>query len=349
MSELTTRALNWTEQGLVPDNVIRLGIRRLLERKRAEIRADDVEHATLLENRFVELMNESPVALVPERANEQHYEVPAEFFNEVLGARRKYSCAYWPRHVTSLDAAELAALEVTAERADVRNGMTVLDLGCGWGSLSLYLAERMPDCRITAVSNSESQKAYIDAQAKSRSLENLRVRVADMNDFDPGESFDRVVSVEMFEHMRNWGELFRRIAGWLRPEGLFFMHVFCHRTTPYEFVDKGPGDWMSRQFFSGGIMPSAGLPLRFADDLVVEQRWFWEGSHYAKTCEGWLRNMDERADRVLPILGSTYGVDSADRWRMRWRMFFMACAELFTAASGTEWHVAHYRLRRAER
>lgn len=341
MSSLSRSAINWTESGLIPDSVIRSGIRRLLRQRLDAIRADDVEHADTTQRAFVAMMERSPVALVPDLANEQHYEVPAAFFDEALGAHRKYSCCYWPEGIDLLDDAEEAALELTCERARIANGMRVLDLGCGWGSFSLFVAERFPACDVTAVSNSSSQQAFIVSEARRRGLDNVRVIVADMNDFDIDGTFDRVVSIEMFEHMRNYGVLFERISRWLGPQGLFFMHIFVHRSTPYEFLDAGPGDWMSRHFFSGGIMPSDDLPLFFQEHLSIQERWRWEGNHYAKTCNAWLENMDRRRAEVVPILASTYG-DEAAKWWMRWRMFFMACAELFAYRDGQEWYVAHY-------
>ena len=327
MSSVTAKAVDWTETGLVPDSVIRAGIRRLLERKLREINASDVEKAAIIKNRFVRMMGESPIALVPHLANEQHYEVPAAFYSEVLGKNRKYSCCYWP--------------------TGIEDGMKILDLGCGWGSLSMWIAEHFPKASVTSVSNSRSQHDYIVQAAKNRGLENIDVQVCDMNDFDAPGTYDRIVSVEMFEHMRNYPELFRRICNWLEPGGRFFMHIFCHRTTPYEYVDKGPSDWMSRHFFSGGIMPSADLPMRIGDHLSVERHWQWNGSHYARTLRAWLYRMDARKAAVVPILGDTYGNDGADRWRMRWRIFFMACEELFAYNGGREWYVSHYLLKRA--
>ena len=347
MKTVASRAISWTESGLVPDSVIRSGIRRLLETKLAEIRADDVEIASRTTNEFVRMMNESPIALVPELANEQHYEVPAAFYDHVLGRHRKYSCGYWPEGVDTLDDSELAALEETVARAGIEDGMQVLDLGCGWGSVSLYIAERFPGANVLSVSNSNSQREYIAARAAERGLTNIEVRTCDMNDFATERRFDRVVSVEMFEHMRNYGVLFDRIHDWLLPNGQFFLHIFTHRSTPYEYIDKGPGDWMSRHFFSGGIMPSASLPLRFARKLAIDAQWTWNGQHYARTCRAWLRQIDRNKHAVMPILAETYGAGNEDRWFMRWRMFFMACEELFRYEDGTEWFVSHYRFRRA--
>jgi len=342
MSAVTAKAVSWTELGLVPDAVIRAGIRRLLEGKRREIHSGDAEFAANTLNRFVEMMNESPIALVPDIANRQHYEVPAEFFTHVMGENLKYSCCYWPKQVSTLSEAEAAALEVTVQRAGIEDGMVILDLGCGWGSLSLWVAEHFPNAHVTAVSNSVAQHDFIMRQAADRSIDNIDVIVCDMNDFETDKLFDRVVSVEMFEHMRNYGELFRRIGSRLVPGGKFFMHIFCHRTTPYEYVDKGPGDWMSRHFFTGGIMPSADLPLRFPQHLAIEQRWHWSGRHYARTCNAWLENMDSNRKAIHRIFAECYGEEQASLWIQRWRMFFMACAELFDYDDGQEWYVGHY-------
>ncbi len=348
MSGVAAKAIGWTESGLVPDTVIRGGMRRLLERKLVEIRAGDVEHTSRTLTDFADMMRNSPVALVPELANEQHYEVPAEFFVQVLGENRKYSCCHWAPDVSTLGEAEEAALQLTVQRAGISDGMKVLDMGCGWGSLSLWIAEHFPNAAVTSVSNSQSQREFIMATAVERGIENINVIVCDMNDFDANDTFDRIVSVEMFEHMRNYEELFRRVDSWLKPGGRFFMHIFCHRTTPYEYIDKGPSDWMSRHFFSGVIMPSADLPLLFQKHLKLEQRWAWNGKHYAKTCRAWLDRMDSRRNAVMPILAATYGQDDASRWWMRWRMFFMACEELFRFNEGQEWFVSHYLLSKAD-
>jgi cyclopropane-fatty-acyl-phospholipid synthase len=242
--------------------------------------------------------------------------------------------------------AEAQALEITCERASLEEGQDILELGCGWGSLSLWMAERYPRARITAVSNSGSQRAFIEARAAEAGLTNLRVITADMNELATEQRFDRVVSVEMFEHMRNWRLLFERVHDWLRPGGRFFVHIFCHRSSPYFFEDRGPTDWMSRHFFSGGLMPSDELPLRLQDELKLRQRWRWCGRHYERTLNAWLANMDARRDAILPILAETYGREDAELWWQRWRIFFMACAELFGYDKGQQWWVSHYLFER---
>lgn len=341
MSLLATTANQLAESGLVPDALIRRGIRRLCAERKVEIgdqNGQDIEN-------FVAKMNESPIALVPDIANEQHYEVPAGFFDLVLGEHRKYSCCYWGGPVSNLGEAEEAALEITCQRADIQDGMKVLDLGCGWGSLSLWIAGHFPRCSVTSVSNSASQRAFIEKEAALLGLSNIEVITADMNEFTTDKSFDRVVSVEMFEHMRNYGALFERISHWLTDGGLFFMHIFCHRSAAYEFIDRGPADWMSRHFFSGGIMPSGDLPSRFQDHLQLVEQWRWSGRQYQLTAEAWLENMDAKRAEVMPVLVSTYGKEDAQRWWMRWRIFFLAVSEMFGMDDGIEWGVGHYLFR----
>ncbi len=342
MSNRAISALRWTEMGLVPDAAIRAGIRRLLVKRLVEIQAADVDASTDSLNRFIAEMRVAEVAPVPEMANEQHYEVPAGFFSLVLGKHRKYSACFWKEDTADLDRAEADALAITCQRAGIENGMDILELGCGWGSLSLWMAEHYPDSKITSVSNSSGQRRYILRQMEDRKLDNLQVITCDMNDFAAPGTYDRIVSLEMFEHMRNYQELFKRINRWLKPGGQFFMHIFCHRQCAYAFEDNGPDDWMSRYFFSGGIMPSADLPLRFQADLTIRDRWVWDGRHYEKTSNAWLANMDKHKTEILQIMEQTYGRKDAFKWFMRWRMFFMACAELFAYNGGQEWFVGHY-------
>jgi len=342
MSFATKHAIGWVEQGLVPDRVIRSAIRRLLHARLAQVHADDVTRSARLKARFIEAMRDAPIAPLAHKANEQHYELPAEFFLQVLGPHCKYSACYWDEGVEQLADAEAAALRITCERADLRDGQHILELGCGWGSLSLFMAARYPNCTITAVSNSSPQRLYILEQARRRGIRNLSVLTCDMNRFATDERFDRVVSVEMFEHMRNYPELFRRISRWLVPDGRFFLHIFVHRSVPYEFADESATDWLSRHFFAGGMMPSADLPLYFQDDLQLSAQWSWSGEHYARTAEAWLGNLDARGDDMLPVLAQVYGSAAAPVWLQRWRIFFMACAELWGFRGGQEWFVNHY-------
>jgi len=336
-----TLGIELAERGLVPGPVIRLGIRNLLRQRVAQERRRHADREEALA-RFVEEMSRAEVAPVPAFANQQHYEVPAAFFREVLGRHMKYSSAFWPEGVTSLDAAEEAMLALTCERAQLGDGQRILDLGCGWGSLALHAAARWPGSRVLAVSNSASQRAFVLGEAALRGLGNLEVVTADMNGFSPEGRFDRVVSVEMFEHMRNWPELLRRISGWLAPAGKLFVHVFAHRRYAYPFETSADDDWMGRHFFTGGIMPSDDLLPRVRGALALESHWVVPGTHYARTAEAWHRNLLARSSAAAAALQLPPA--EARRQIRRWRIFFLACAELFGFSGGREWFVSHYRL-----
>jgi cyclopropane-fatty-acyl-phospholipid synthase len=341
-------AIDWVEQGRVPDAVVRAGIRRLCEQRLRDIEVGDCERAGAATEAFIAAMDSAELAPVPHLANEQHYEVPARFFDLALGPHLKYSSAWWPEGTRTLEEAETRSLTATCEHAGLADGQDVLELGCGWGSLTLWMAANYPTSRITAVSNSSSQRAWIESEARQRGLTNLTVITKDINEFSAPGLYDRIVSVEMFEHTRNWRALFGRVHDWLKPGGRFLMHVFCHRSTPYAFVDSGPSDWMSRHFFSGGMMPSDELALRFQDRLRLLARWRWDGTHYERTANAWLENLDARREAALEVLSTTYG-DSAPQWLQRWRVFFMACAELFGYRGGQEWWVSHYLFERPAR
>lgn len=339
------RLLSYVEEHGVPDPLARWGIRRLLAGRLRRERRDRLRsNGNDPHGEILRTMRSGPVAPVPDRPNEQHYELPAAFFRRVLGPRLKYSSALWPEGVEELADAEERMLEVTASRAGLADGQDVLELGCGWGSLTLWVAERCPASRIVAVSNSTRQRRFIEAEARERGLRNVEIVTADMNAFATGRRFDRVVSVEMFEHMRDWEELLRRIRGWLRPEGRLFVHVFSHRELPYLYEDRGPADWMARHFFTGGLMPSHDLLRRFDADLEVEASWRMHGSHYTRTAEAWLSNLDAAGEALEPVFREVYGSGAARRWRMRWRLFFLAVAEMFAYGEGDEWGVSHYRL-----
>jgi len=330
------------DSGLLPDWLLRRGIRRICAARLREESAGGPEAQRERRRLLLAQLGSGPIAIRTDAANEQHYEVPAEFFQRVLGRHMKYSCGYWPPGVTTLDGSEEAMLALAAERARIADGQNILELGCGWGSLTLFLAERFPGCRVTAVSNSRSQKEFIDARARDRGLANVEVNTADMNAFHPGGQFDRIVSVEMFEHMRNYGELFARIARWMRPGALLFVHVFAHARFAYPYEVRGPDDWMARYFFTGGMMPSEDLLPAFDRHVRCIERWRLDGTHYQRTAEAWLARMDANRDALLPVLARTYGRREAQTWWIRWRLFFMACAELWGYRQGTEWIVCHY-------
>ena len=336
---LAVAAITAAERLPLPDPALRYGIGRLVGRTRRLL----AEGKGPTDRDFARSMSRFPIAVHTDAANAQHYEVPAAFFSLVLGPRRKYSSCLYASPVTTLAEAEIAALEETCANADLADGQDILELGCGWGSLSLFMAERFPSARIVSVSNSASQRAYIEAEARLRGLANLTVITADMNTFSPVGTYDRIVSVEMFEHMSNWHSLLQRARRWIRDDGRLFLHVFSHRKTAYRFDHADKADWIAQYFFTGGVMPSHGLVREFHDSFIVERDWRWNGRHYERTAQDWLDNFDRNRDAVRAIFEATYGKD-APVWMRRWRMFFLATAGLFGHADGDEWGVSHYRL-----
>ena len=327
--------------GVLPDFVLRMGIRRLLRQRLSEESAGTPEGAWQRREAFIRKLQSSPLAAEVDAANEQHYELPTPFFQTVLGPHLKYSSGYWDG-AASLGEAERTMLALTCERARLEQGQDVLELGCGWGSLSLWMAEHYPSSRITAVSNSRTQKVFIDGEIARRGISNLRIITADMRTFNAGATFDRIVSVEMFEHMRNYEMLLERVGSWLRSDGLLFVHIFTHREVSYLFEPRDESDWMSRYFFSGGMMPASDLLPSFDADVHLLDRWTVNGRHYQRTAESWLQNMDAHRQSIEPLMRDTYGAKEARRWWNYWRVFFMSCAELWGFRNGEEWQVTHY-------
>ncbi len=325
------------ERGLLKDTLIRSGIRKLLEERLQSVTEEQRSAESWLED-----LSTRSVAEDTDVANEQHYEIPAGYFNYALGKHLKYSSGLWDDS-TTLDESEAEMLKLTCKRAELSSNQRILELGCGWGSLSLWMAANYPESKITAISNSASQKKYIDGEAKKRGLLNLEIITCDINKFEPNTTFDRIVSVEMFEHVRNHTELFKRLTNWLKSQGKVFVHVFAHKTSAYLFDAKSSKDWMSRYFFTGGIMPSADLLPAAAQALQEEKRWEVNGTHYGKTQEAWLAKHDSNKKQILKVFTEVYGRKYAKLWFQRWRMFYMACSELFSYADGKEWMVMHYR------
>ncbi len=324
----------------IPDAITRAGIGALVGRTRRALAVPvpDADRA------FASGMSAYPIAIHTDAANAQHYEVPAAFFGLCLGPRRKYSCCFYETDRSTLAEAEVKALSLTGEHAALADGQAILELGCGWGSLTLWMATHYPKARITAVSNSQSQRAYIVGQAEARGLTNVTVVTADMNAFTTPDTFDRIVSVEMFEHMANWRLLLERARRWLKPQGLLFVHVFTHANAAYRFDHGDKGDWIAQHFFTGGIMPSRALMHQFPDLFTVAERWDWNGTHYARTARDWLANCDANTTAIEPLFADVYGAD-AKLWLRRWRLFYLATEGLFGDDKGRTWGVSHYQLR----
>ena len=335
-----SKIIGTAERVPLPDLVIRAAIQRLCSRTATRLATGNPEGDAA----FADDMAARAIAEHADAANAQHYEVPAAFFTHVLGPNRKYSSCFYKEPASTLQEAEEEALRQTVEHADLADGQSILELGCGWGSLSLWMARQFPNSPVVAVSNSSSQREFIEREAARRGLNNLAVVTADMNGFDPHRTFDRIVSVEMFEHMMNWRALMIRVRGWLAPEGRFFMHIFSHRTGSYLFDRADREDWIAQHFFTGGVMPSHHLIRQYADLFAVEKEWRWSGTHYQRTALDWLDRFDARRDEIETILRNVYGNDTA-LWMRRWRWFFLATSGLFGYADGSEWGVSHYRMR----
>jgi cyclopropane-fatty-acyl-phospholipid synthase len=342
-----TSLIDLCERGYIPDALARLGMRRLIAERLATENRGGPEAASRRLALLVAELRASPIAIEAHQANSQHYEVPAEFFHLHLGPCLKYSSCLYPKGTESLAEAEQAMLEVVSTRAGLANGQRILDLGCGWGSLSLWLAQRFPDSQIVGLSNSRGQRQFILDEAQARGLTNLEIVTGNIAEFDfPSNGrtagFDRIVSIEMFEHMKNYGALLAKLARWMRADARLFVHIFAHRTLAYHFEEKDRSDWMTRYFFAGGIMPSQNLLLHFQDHVQILDTWWVDGRHYERTANDWLASLDRRRASILEIFRSRYGTDEAFIWLNRWRMFYMAVAELFGYREGQEWGVGHY-------
>jgi len=341
MSVVST-IIGTAERVPLPDLVVRAAIQGLCSRTATRLSASGAPDDAAFAGR----MMLRPIAEHADAANTQHYEVPSSFFAQVLGPNRKYSSCFYSNDATTLQEAEEEALRQTVEHAGLADGQTILELGCGWGALSLWIARQFPHAKVTAVSNSQGQRAHIEEMAQQRGLLNLRVVTSDMNVFAPEGQFDRIVSVEMFEHMMNWRKLMTRVRAWLAPEGRFFMHIFTHRAGSYAFDHANREDWIAQHFFTGGVMPSHQLVRQYADIFAVEKEWRWSGTHYQRTANDWLANFDAHRDAIEASLRNVYG-DETYLWMRRWRWFFLATSGLFGYADGTEWGVSHYRMRAA--
>lgn len=333
----------FAEHGYVPDSLIRYGIRKLVEKRKHTTYDLSIEQKMNLKTAFIQQLNESPLAVHTDVANEQHYEIPAAFYELVLGTHKKYSSCIFHNDTQELSQAEADMLQLTCERAQLEDGMDILELGCGWGSLTLWMAKHYPNSHITAISNSSSQKDFIQNKCHENGYTNVTIITCDINDFSIDQQYDCVVSIEMFEHLRNYKQLLHQISSWLKHDGKLFVHIFTHKSNPYLFEVSEGIDWMAKHFFTGGMMPSDDLLLYFQDDLTLDKHWAVNGTHYEKTANAWLTNLDRNKEKAIAILQDVYGKSKANIWYNRWRIFFMSCAELFGFNHGHEWLVSHYR------
>ncbi len=329
------------KNNLIPDRIIRLAIRKRLKNK---LRTEELAYQKLGSKKdalLIESALRSPIALHTELANDQHYEVAVGFFKKVLGENLKYSCGLWEQNTSNLNQSEMDMLELVDKRAQIDKAQNILDLGCGWGSFSLFAAKKYPQKTFVAVSNSAGQKDFIEQKAKSLNISNLKVYTADINEYHPDILFDCIVSIELFEHLRNYQLLFEKLNNWLHPEGQLFVHIFSHKKYTYFFDVINKNDWMARHFFTGGMMPSKDYIFNFSKSFNCQSHWIINGLHYSKSLEAWLKNMDSSLNEIIPVFKAAYGKDYK-KFIAYWRIFFMACSETFSMQKGAEWHVNHY-------
>jgi cyclopropane-fatty-acyl-phospholipid synthase len=351
MSQFTETLIHLAEKRAIPDFLLRKGIKKLCRLRLEEEYRPTLEEESMAHQKYIEQLKSGPLAVNTEEANTQHYEVPARFYELVLGKNLKYSSAYFKTKHESLDRAEDEALLQTTEHAELIDGQKILELGCGWGSLTLWMAAHFPNSTITAISNSRTQRLHILSQAEKRGLKNISVITHNLaNPIDlPENHFDRVVSVEMMEHFKNYKVLFGNISRWLKTDGKLFVHIFTHQKYAYPFEAEGETNWMGRHFFTGGQMPSQPLLLSFQDDLKIEKLWTWDGTHYGFTADRWLENQDRHEAEILALFEKEHSPAEARILNQRWRMFFMSCSELFHYSSGKEWGVSHYLFQKGKK
>ena len=332
-------------RGLIPDFLLRRGVRSQGKQRLAMMVKGNLSNDY---EKFLKEASSGEIAVHTDDANNQHYEVDSEFFQYCLGKNLKYSSCYWDENTSSLDQAEDNMLELYCKRADVKDGMDILDIGCGWGSLSLFLANKYPNANITGISNSSSQKLFIDKEASKRNLRNLKIITSDINDFKSSKKFDRIISIEMFEHTKNSKKLLDSIDSWLNPKGCFFMHDFAHKNNPYYFDKDQNNAWMAKYFFTGGMMPNHNLFRDLESNLNYQKSWMLSGTHYEKTSNAWLNKMDHNREKILTLFKENSDIKTAKRNFHFWRLFFIACAEIFGYANGSEWCVSHHLFNKSD-